>query len=330
MKQAEWLEPAAEQVRSAAGREPGVELLSHVKVRERLENLQKEPVSLYPAEIQETAVLTGRWGRVPVTVVKPACTGNPASAIFYLHGGGWVAGSFHTHEKLVRELAARTGCVVLFPSYSRAPEARFPIALEQCYSVLCTVPELMSQAGCPLNPDTLTVAGDSAGGTLAIAMTLKAKYGRGPRIQKQLLFYPVTHACFDTGSYQQFGEDFYLTRDGMKWFWNQYAPSPRERNGILAAPLRADTGQLRGLPEALIITGEADVLRDEGEAYAARLRGAGVSVTAARFQGILHDFVMLHALDQTNACRGAMDLAVEWIYRKNLEAAGEAAGNGDA
>ncbi len=160
----------------------------------------------------------------------------------------------------------------------------------------------------------------------AIALTLKAKYSRGPKIQKQLLFYPVANPYFDNESYQRFGKDFYLTRDGMKWFWNQYAPSHRERNGILVSPLRADSSQLRGLPEALVITGEADVLRDEGEAYAAPLRSAGVPVTAARFQGILHDFVMLHALDATNACRGAMDLAVEWIYRKNTEAAGRKTG----
>ncbi len=322
MKQNNWMEPAAEQLREAAGAEPGVEAMTHGEARERLERMQEEPVCLYPAETEETAVLTKRWGRVPVTVVKPACVGSPADAIVYLHGGGWVTGSFHTHEKLVRELAARTGCVVIFPSYSRAPEARFPIALEQCYSVLCTAGELMAQAGYTLNPDTLTVAGDSAGGNLAIAVTLKAKYSRGPKIQKQLLFYPVTNPCFDTESYQRFGKDFYLTRDGMKWFWNQYAPSPRERNGILVSPMRADSSQLRGLPEALVVTGEADVLRDEGEAYAARLRSAGVPVTAARFQGILHDFVMLHALDATNACRGAMDLAVEWIYRKNTEVAG--------
>ncbi len=169
-----------------------------------------------------------------------------------------------------------------------------------------------------MDPCTLTVAGDSVGGNMAIAMTFMAKERGGPYIQKQLLYYPVTNACFCSDSYRQFAKGYYLYREGMMWFWDQYTRSACDRNEITASPLRADMEQLRGLPEAMILNGEADVLRDEGEAYARKLREAGVDVTAVRFQGMIHDFVMLNALDQTKACRAAMDLSVAWINRKNM------------
>lgn len=152
---------------------------------------------------------------------------------------------------------------------------------------------------------------------MATAMTMMSKYRNGPHIQKQLLYYPVTNACFDTESYCRFAQDYYLYRDGMIWFWDQYTTSQRARDQITASPLCASIEQLSGLPEAMILNGEADVLRDEGEAYARKLREAGVPVTALRFQAIIHDFVMLHSLDQTEACRAAMDASTEWIKRKN-------------
>lgn len=307
------LEREAEAVSNAAVKCPRIYQLPPGEGREVLEKAQEEPVRMYPARMEKRMVMTKSWGRFPVYFVMPEQICSPANVIFYIHGAGWVFGSFHTHEKLVRELAARTGCMVIFPEYDRAPEAKFPIAIEQCYAILCMLPQLTAQAGYDMNPDTLTVAGDSVGGNMAIAMTLKAKYEEGPYIHKQLLYYPVTNACFDTESYCTFGEGYYLYRDGMKWFWNQYTASCQDREQLLASPLRADTECLRGLPQALIINGEADVLRDEGEAYARRLRAAGVPVTAARFQAIIHDFVMLNSLNETQACRGAMDLSVEWI-----------------
>lgn len=260
---------------------------------------------------------TGKWGTVPVYIVSPMNVSNPSDVIFYIHGAGWVFGSFHTHEKLVRELLARTGCILVFPEYSRSPEARYPVAIEQCYDVLCKLSELLKQKGFRINPNTLTVAGDSVGGNMAIAMTLMAKTRKGPQIQKQLLYYPVTNACFSTDSYLEFAEGYYLYREGMMWFWNQYSLSNRDRNSITASPLRAKPEQLKNLPEAMILNGEADVLRDEGEAYARKLRDAGVGVTAMRFQGMIHDFVMLNALDQTKACRAAMDASVSWIRKRN-------------
>ena len=284
-----------------------------------LEKAQDAPVYMYPAQVEASMVETGHWGSIPVYRVTPINSEFAENVIFYIHGAGWVFGSFHTHEKLVRELAARTGCTVIFPEYTRSPEACYPTAIEQCYSVLCQLPQLFEQMGRRLNANTLTVAGDSVGGNMAIAMTLFSKFRRGPAIHKQLLYYPVTNACFNTASYCEFAECYYLYRAGMMWFWDQYTTSECCRNQITASPLRACTDHLTDLPQAMILNGQADVLRDEGEAYAEKLRAAGVSVTALRFQAIIHDFVMLNVLDQTNACRAAMDVSTEWINRKNME-----------
>lgn len=311
------LEPEALAVCKESAVPPLIYQLPPAQGRQVLEKAQSTPICMYPARAQMMVINTGKWGSLPVYVVCPTKVENPSNVIFYIHGAGWVFGSFRTHEKLVRELAARTGCVIVFPEYSRSPEARYPVAIEQCYYVLCRMPELLRRMEIRINPATVTVAGDSVGGNMAIAMTLMAKERRGPYIQKQLLYYPVTNACFCTESYLKFAEGYYLYREGMIWFWNQYTVSESDRNRITASPLRAETEQLRNLPEAMILNGEADVLRDEGEEYARKLRDACVPVTAMRFQGIIHDFVMLNALDQTKACRAAMDASVSWINQRN-------------
>lgn len=319
MKKRISLEPEAIAVSNQNTVPPLIFQLPPAEGRQVLEEAQSTPIKMYPANIQKTVVNTGKWGNLPVYIVCPEEIQASSNVIFYIHGAGWVFGSFHTHEKLVRELAARTGCVLVFPEYSRSPEVRYPVAIEQCYHVLCRLPELLKQFGYKMNRDTLTVAGDSVGGNMVIAMTLMVKARKGPYIQKQLMYYPVTNACFCTDSYLRFAEGYYLYREGMMWFWDQYTMSERDRNRITASPLRAEPEQLKDLPEAMILNGEADVLRDEGEAYARKLRDAGVPVTAMRFQGIIHDFVMLNALDQTKACRAAMNVSVEWIRERNGE-----------
>jgi acetyl esterase/lipase len=152
----------------------------------------------------------------------------------------------------------------------------------------------------------MAVAGDSVGGCMAAALTLMAE-GRGDiRFVYQALFYPVTDAAMDTPSYREFAEGYYLTAKAMAWFWDAYAPDPQTRESAYASPLRASDQQLAGLPPALVIVDEADVLRDEGEAYAARLRAAGVRVTTVRYDGITHDFMMLNPLSRTRATRAAV------------------------
>ncbi len=211
----------------------------------------------------------------------------------------------------MRELAVGAQAAVVFPEYRLSPEAKYPTAIEESYSVVKWVAEHGLEHG--LDAERLAVAGDSVGGNMTAAVTLLSRERGGPDIRLQLLFYPVTDAAFDTASYHQFAEGYHLRRDGMMWFWDQYTSNPGERNQITASPLRASTEQLKGLPPALVITAEADVLRDEGEAYANKLREAGVRVTAVRFQGTIHDFVMLNALAHTAAARGAIALATAWL-----------------
>jgi acetyl esterase len=219
-----------------------------------------------------------------------------------------VFGDAHTHDRLVRELAVGANAVVVFPNYSRSPEAKYPTAIEESYAVA----QWVSQDGAEenLDPTRIAIAGDSVGGNMTAALTLLAKQRGDVSFVQQVLFYPVTDASFDTESYHQFAEDYFLRRDAMQWFWDQYTTDPEQRAQITASPLRASLDELAGLPPALVITGEADVLRDEGEAYANKLRAAGVAVTAVRYQGIIHDFVMLNALRGTHAATAAIAQAI--------------------
>ncbi|MEW2574211.1 alpha/beta hydrolase, partial [Streptomyces sp. NPDC047070] len=205
-------------------------------------------------------------------------------------------------------LAVGANAAVVFPEYDLSPEARYPVAIEQNWTVARWVAATGADHG--LDASRIAVVGDSVGGNMAAALTLMAKERGDVALVQQVLFYPVTDASFDTGSYHRFAEGYFLRRDGMQWFWDQYTTDEKQRAEITASPLRATTEQLTGLPPALVITGEADVLRDEGEAYANKLREAGVPVTAVRYQGIIHDFVMLNALRGTHAAEAAISQAI--------------------
>lgn len=306
------LEPAAQKFADDNAKPPFLPDLGPEKGRETVNTVQAGEIFKPEADIQDLTVSGGPGGEVKVRIVRPigsASTSLPV--ILYIHGAGWVFGNSHTHDRLIRELAVGSEAAVVFPEYSLSPEVKYPTAIEEIYAVL----EWISQEGATygLDASKLAVAGDSVGGNMTAAITLMAKERSGPAISKQLLFYPVTDASFDTESYHLFAEGYFLQREGMKWFWDQYTTDPAERAQITASPLRASLEQLSGLPEALIITGEADVLRDEGEAYAAKLREAGVPVTSVRFQGIIHDFVMLNTLAETHAKKGALLLATAWL-----------------
>lgn len=317
MKRCVLLEPAAEDVCNQSSVPPLIFQLPPEQGRKVLEQAQDLPVYKYPANISSDCINTGIWGSIPVYFIVPKDE-KIRNIIFYIHGAGWVFGSFHTHEKLVRELSARTNSLVVFSEYTRAPEAKYPTAIEQCYFILSHIKEMVRDWFSISNCPALTVAGDSVGGNMAIAMVIMSLMRHGPDIHKLLLYYPVTNACFDTPSYRQFATDYYLYREGMKWFWRQYTRSMEDRNQITASVLRADIDCLKCFPQTMIINGQADVLRSEGEAFGEKLRCAGVDVTAIRVQGTIHDFVMLNALDQTNACRTAMDSSTEWLNRFNL------------
>ena len=301
------LEPAAAEFARANAQPPYLSDLPLAEGRKVLDEVQSGDIEKPAVDEEWITVPGGPTGSVRVRIVKPAGATGTLPVILYIHGAGWVFGNAHTHDRLVRELAVGADAAVVFPEYDRSPEARYPVAVEQSYAVAQWVVEQGAAKG--LDGSRLAVAGDSVGGNMTAALTLMAKERGGPALVQQVLFYPVTDANFDTGSYHQFATGYFLRRDVMQWFWDQYTPDETERAQITASPLRATTEQLKGLPPALVITGEADVLRDEGEAYANKLREAGVPVTSVRFQGIIHDFVMVNALRATHAAQAAITLA---------------------
>jgi acetyl esterase len=305
------LEPEAQAFAEATAKPPLLFTLGPERGRLALDEVQAGQVSKLPVEVEDLIIDDGPRDQVAVRIMRPQHAQVPLPVIVYLHGAGWVFGSRQTHDRLIRELTVGAEAAVVFPEYRLSPEAKYPTAIEECYSVVKWVAEHGREHG--LDPARLAVAGDSVGGNMTAAVTLLSRERGEPDIRLQLLFYPVTNAAFDTASYHEFAEGYHLRRDAMMWFWDQYTANPGERNDITASPLRASREQLRGLPQALVITAEADVLRDEGEAYANKLREAGVRVTAVRFQATIHDFVMLNALATSAAARGAISLATAWL-----------------
>ncbi|MZQ81314.1 alpha/beta hydrolase fold domain-containing protein [Paenibacillus sp. 5J-6] len=305
------LEQAAQKFVEATANPPFLFDLGPEKGRKTVDEVQNGPITKQSVDVENVTIPGGPNGNISLTILRPPNNPGSLPVILYTHGAGWVFGNEHTHDRLIRELAVGSQSAVVFTNYSLSPEARYPVAIEEVFTALQWVAEHGRANG--LNASNITVAGDSVGGNMSAAITLMAKERGGPHICKQLLFYPVTDASFETESYKDFSIGYFLRKDAMKWFWDQYTTNPNERAEITASPLRASIEQLKGLPEALVITAEADVLRDEGEAYANKLREAGVQVTAVRFQGTIHDFVMLNDLADTGAAKGAMLLANSWL-----------------
>lgn len=305
------LEPHTQAFIAALAAQGGEPLynLSHPAARKVLEDLQAAPVAKLPADVEEKALPVGPTGEVPVRIYRPQGARGPLPVVMYFHGGGWVLGSKNTHDRLLRDLTNATNAAFVFVSYTPAPEVQFPVPIEQAYAATAYV----ADHGRELNLDStrLALAGDSAGGNMTAAVTLLAKERKAPEICYQVLLYPVTDTNFDTPSYLEFANGPWNTRPAMVWFWDAYAPEASDRKQVTASPLQAATEQLAGLPPALIITVENDVLRDEGEAYARKLIAAGVEVTALRALATVHDFVMLNPLAATPTARAAIRLAAQ-------------------
>jgi acetyl esterase len=305
------LEPHTQQFVDGLAGAPPIYTLSPAEARSVLARAQSIPVGKPSAQIEDIDLPVGPTGSVPVRIVRPADRGAVLPAVMYFHGGGWILGDRDTHDRLIREIAVGAEAAVVFVDYARAPEARYPVAIEQAYAATRYVAD--KGARLRIDPLRLAIVGDSVGGNMAAAVTLMAKQRRGPIIAIQVLFYPVTDAGFDTPSYTRFEDGPWLTKRAMQWFWDAYLPDPAIRTQATATPLNASLDQLAGLPEALVITDENDVLRDEGEAYARKLSNAGVRVTSTRYNGTMHDFVMLNALADTPATRAAIAQAVHTL-----------------
>ena len=304
------LEPAAKAFAEANSSPPYLFELGPEQGRAALHEAQSGSTNRPDADITDLTIPNGPHGDVAIRIVKPAGANGPLPVVLFIHGAGWVFGDTVTHDRLIRELATGIGAAVVFPGYRLSPEARYPSAIEECYTVASWIADSGGEHG--LDAAHLAVAGDSVGGNIAAALTLLAKQRSGPTFAAQVLFYPVTNAAFDTRSYRQFAEGYHLRRDAMIWYWDQYS-SEAQRDEITASPLRATTEQLTGLPPALVITAEADVLRDEGEAYANKLRGAGVPVTSRRYRGTIHDFVMLDSMADSIAAKAATAQAIQFL-----------------
>ncbi|MFF4547751.1 alpha/beta hydrolase [Streptomyces sp. NPDC001435] len=303
------LEPAAKELADATAPHPRIYEIPPDQGRDLLAGLQTgEGVEKPPIDEDSVSVDAGHWGTVRARIVKPKGADGPLPVILYIHGAGWVFGDENTHDRLVRELAVGADAAAVFPVYDRAPEAKYPTQNEQNYAVAQWVVAHGADHG--LDASRLAVCGDSVGGNMSAVLAQMAKDRGDVRLAAQVLLYPVTDANFDTPSYLQFADGYYLTRDGMMWFWDQYTTDNSQRKERYAAPLHASLDDLKDLPPAVVITDEADVLRDEGEAYAARLREAGVPVTAVRVLGMVHDFLMLDSLRDCYATNVARRIAV--------------------
>ena len=273
--------------------------------RDVLLSLQRSvTVAELPADSSNRTLRCGPTGEISLHIVRPHGASGALPAVMYFHGGGWMLGDRETHDRLVREIAIGAQATVVFVEYACSPQAKYPVATEQAYTATAWVAEHGASIG--VDPSRLAVAGDCAGGNLATVTTLLAKERGGPPIDFQVLLYPVTDANFETPSYRAFGaEGYWLTRETMRWFWDSYVPAP-ERKEFTVSPLQASLEQLRGLPPALIMTCEHDVVREEGEAYAHKLMAAGVAVRASRSLGVIHDFVLLNPIAGTPAARAAL------------------------
>ncbi|MFJ6851842.1 alpha/beta hydrolase [Streptomyces sp. NPDC091271] len=257
-----------------------------------------------PGIEEEWLALPGCDGeRIRVRILRPAGSEGPLPVVLYLHGLGWMCTTATAHQRLLEDLVLGADAAVVVPEYDRPPAARYPVAVEQGYTVVRWIAE--NGADWDLDGCRIAVAGASAGANLAASLTLLAKERGGVEFLHQVLVCPVTDAAMETASYRRFAEGYFLGSAAMRSFWQSYVPDAAQRREITASPLLATTDDLRGLPPALILTAEADIVRDEGEAYAAKLRAAGVPVVSMRYHGTIHGFILFDVLRESDAGRAA-------------------------
>jgi acetyl esterase len=273
------------------------------KVLEGAQNSVKTDIS--GVDITEKTI-TQNGLSVKLFIVRPSGQSGVLPVFMFFHGGGWVLGDFPTHKRFVRDLVVYSGLACVFVEYTRSPEAKYPVALNECYAGT----KWVAEHGAEINVDgkRLAIAGNSVGGNLTAAVALMAKENNLD-LKFQLLFWPVTNAYFETESYNKYASSRFLTKNMMIWFWDNYISKPEHRNEIYASPLKASNERLMGLPPALVQVAENDVLRDEGEAYARKMDEAGVDVTLIRVEGMIHDYGLLNPIATVPAVQSALRAA---------------------
>ncbi|MGQ3013852.1 MAG: alpha/beta hydrolase [Flavobacteriales bacterium] len=298
---------------NAGGGKP-MEEMSPAEARQVLIGAQQSVEVDYSGISESERIIEQNGVQVKIHITRPADAKNDAPVFIFIHGGGWVLGDYPTHRRLVRDLVLQSGAVAVFPDYTPSPEAQYPTAINEIYAALQWVYENGKEIA--VDSRRLAVAGNSVGGNMAAVTALMAKDKKGPDIKLQLLLWPVTNADFETESYNLFAEERFLTKNMMKWFWDNYLPDTSKRSEIYASPLQATTEQLKGLPPALVQTAENDVLRDEGEAYARKLNEAGVDVTLTRYAGQIHDYGLLNPLAHIASVQTALLQAAAFMKEK--------------
>jgi len=264
---------------------------------------------------EQTISQDGR--RVKLYVMKPEHVSGKPGVLLFIHGGVWIVGNFENHQRLLRDLVVGSGQIGVFVEYTPLPKAQFPMQLEECYAALKWIAEHAGELGA--DGSRIAVAGNSVCGNMTAALALISKDRAGPKISYQALLIPATDASVDTESYKEYGTGRFLARAFMKYGWDLYAAEARTRDNPYVSPLRASIDQLKGLPPALVITAENDPLRDEGEAYARKLKEAGVNVDAVRYNGTIHDFVLLNALRHLPSTEAAIEQVNKGV-RQHLNA----------
>jgi acetyl esterase len=307
------LEQPAKELTDALSKAPPLTGVPLDDARKAVEAAQSAPIPM--PDIDELWVtVPSNFGEVRVRLVRPPGVAGPLPVVVYLHGGGWILGSSVTHDLLTRRLAVGANAVVAFVEYSRAPEAKYPTQNEQSYATAQWIIRQGARGG--FDTTRIAVAGDSAGGNMATVLAIMAKQRGDVRFVHQSLYYPMTDATTeDSESLRKFKDGPYGSAEGLEWFWSSYLADQGLRSEITVSPLQATLADLVGLPPALVIVDENDVLRDQGEAYADKLRNAGVPTTSLRFNGTIHDFMRLNALRDSESTRAAVSVAVAALRR---------------
>jgi acetyl esterase len=297
---------------NSAGGSP-VETLTPSEARQVLVDAQASvALELAPCDLEENTI-TQDGVEVRLSIARPAGSKAVLPGFIFIHGGGWILGDFPTHERFVRDLVVDSGFTAIFINYTPSPEAHYPTAINEIHAAA----QWVAAHGEEIRVDgkRLAIVGNSVGGNMTAAVALMAKDKGGPEFKCQVMLWPVTDASFDTASYYEFAEGYFLSRAMMQWFWEAYAPDHERRGEIYAAPLQASVEQLKGLPPTLIQVAGNDVLRDEGLAYGRKLDSAGVDVTMVRYENLIHDYGLLNGISQVPAVRDALHQTAEMLKR---------------